>query len=105
MFRKEDSRMATYITLMKFTEQGAKDLKGAPRRIEAAIKAWELTGGKLLAAYFVMGVYDYIAITESPSDEAAVTASLAISAREHVKTATLRAFPITEFARIVENLP
>ena len=97
--------MPTYITLMKFTEQGAKDLKGAPRRIESAIRAWELMGGKLLAAYFVMGEYDYIAITESPSDEAAVSASLAVCVREHVKTATLRAFPIAEFAHLVENLP
>ena len=97
--------MPTYITLMKFTEQGAKDLKGAPRRIESAVKAWELTGGKLLGAYFVMGEYDYVAITESPSDEAAVTASLAVSAREHVKTATLRAFPLSEFAALVEKLP
>ena len=97
--------MPTYITLMKFTEQGAKDLKGAPRRIESAIKAWELMGGKVLAAYFVMGEYDYVAITESPDDEAAVSASLAVCVREHVKTATLRAFPIAEFARLVEKLP
>jgi uncharacterized protein with GYD domain len=97
--------MPTYITLMKFTEQGTKDLKGAPRRIEAAIRAWEIMGGKLLAAYFVMGEYDYIAITESPNDEAAVTASLAVCAREHVKTSTLRAFPLAEFAKLVEQLP
>lgn len=97
--------MPTYITLMRFTEQGAKDVKGAPRRIESAIKAWELMGGKVLATYFVMGEYDYVAITESPDDEAAVTASLAVSAREHVKTATMRAFPLAEFARLVERLP
>jgi len=97
--------MPTYVTLMKFTEQGTKDLKGAPRRIESAIKAWELMGGKLLAAYFVMGEYDYIAITECPDDEAAITASLAVSAREHVKTSTLRAFPLAEFSRLLEKLP
>ena len=97
--------MPSYITLMKFTEQGAKDLKGAPRRMESASKAWELLGGKLLAAYFVMGEYDYVAITESPSDEAAVVASLAVSTREHVKTVTLRAFPLEEFTRLVEQLP
>ena len=97
--------MPTYVTLMKFTEQGSKDLKGAPRRIESAIKVWELMGGKLLAAYFLMGEYDYVAITESPSDETAVTASLAVCAREHVKTTTLRAFPIAEFAKLVNSLP
>jgi len=97
--------MPTYITLMKFTEQGAKDLKGAPGRIESSMKAWELMGGKLLAAYFVMGDYDYVAITESPSDEAAVSANLAVCTREHVKTTTLRAFSLPEFARLVEKLP
>ena len=97
--------MPTYITLMKFTEQGAKDWKGAPRRIESAIKAWELMGGKLLGAYFVMGEYDYVAITDSPSDEAAVTASLAVCSREHVKTTTLRAFTLEEFAGFVSDLP
>jgi uncharacterized protein with GYD domain len=97
--------MPTYITLMKFTEQGTKDLKNAPRRIESTIKSWELTGGKLLSAYFVMGDYDYIAITESPNDEAAVTASLAVCAREHVKTSTLRAFSLAEFGKLVEKLP
>jgi uncharacterized protein with GYD domain len=48
---------------MKLTERGAKDLKNAPRRFESAIKAWELMGGTMLGAYFVMGEYDYIAIT------------------------------------------
>ncbi|HZT31620.1 MAG TPA: GYD domain-containing protein [Bryobacteraceae bacterium] len=97
--------MATYIILMKFTAQGTKDLKGAPKRIESAIKDWELMGGKVLASYFVMGEYDYVAITECPDDEAAVTASLAVSAREHIKTATMRAFPLVEFAKLVEKLP
>jgi uncharacterized protein with GYD domain len=97
--------MPTYITLMKFTEQGSKDLKGAPRRIESATRAWELMGGKVLGAYFVMGEYDYVVITESPGDEIAAAASLAVCAREHVKTTTLRAFTIEQFAQLVDKLP
>jgi len=97
--------MPTYITLMKFTEQGAKDMKGAPRRIDSAIKSWELMGGKVLAAYFVMGEYDYVAITESPNDEVAVSSNLAVCTHEHVKTTTLRAFSMGEFAKLVEKLP
>jgi len=97
--------MPTYITLMRFTEQGAKDVKDAPRRIESAIKAWELMGGKVLSAYFVMGDYDYVAITESPSDEAAISSNLAVCTHAHVKTSTLRAFSIAEFAKVVGHLP
>jgi len=97
--------MPVYITLMKFTQHGLMDLKGAPKRLESAVKAWELTGGKLLATYFVMGEYDYVCVAESPSDETAVLANLAVCAREHVKTTTLRAFSIAEFARLTASLP
>jgi len=97
--------MPTYITLMKLTEQGMKDSKTAPARLQSDFKAWELVGGKTLGAYFVMGEYDYVAITEAPNDEAATTANLAISAREHVKTATMRAFTIPEFAELASKLP
>jgi uncharacterized protein with GYD domain len=97
--------MPTYITLMKLTEQGMKDFKTAPGRLHSDFKVWELLGGKVLGAYFVMGEYDYVAITEAPNDAAATTANLAISAREHVKTATMRAFTIEEFAELVSKLP
>jgi uncharacterized protein with GYD domain len=97
--------MPLYITLMKFTEAGAVDIKSAPRRVESSIKAWELMGGKILGTYFVMGDYDFVTITESPSDEAAVTANLAVCSREHVRTTTLRAFSIKEFADLVSKLP
>ncbi len=97
--------MPTYITLMKFTEHGSIDLKNAPQRFASAMKAWELMGGRIVGAYFVMGEYDYIAITEIPSDEDAVSASMAVCACEHVKTMTLRAFTTEEFARMVAKLP
>jgi len=38
--------MSTHIVLFKMTDQGAKDIKNAPQRIEAASKATEATGGQ-----------------------------------------------------------
>jgi len=97
--------MPVYITLMKFTEQGFKDVKSAPGRLQTDFKVWELVGGKMLGSYFVMGEYDYVAITESPSDEAAISSNLAVCTHAHVKTSTLRAFSIAEFAKVVGHLP
>ncbi len=102
---KEDRPRPTYITLMRLTEQGIKDLKTAPVRLQAEFKVWELLGGKMLGTYFAMGDYDNVVITEAPNDEAATTANLAISAREHVKTATMRAFTIQEFSELAGKLP
>ena len=97
--------MATYVILMNLTEQGIKDIKNAPARIEAGIKAFEAMGGKLMAFYTVMGEYDYVAIGEGPSDEAALTFLLGLGAQGNVRTTTLKAFTREEFAEIVKKLP
>jgi len=97
--------MPTYVLLMKLTDQGAKDIKNAPARIEAGIKALQAMGGRLIGFYAVMGEYDYIAIGESPSDEATSAFSLTLSSLGNVKTTTLRAFTAEEFAQIVKNIP
>ncbi len=97
--------MPIYVVLMKLTDQGAKDIKGAPARIEAGTKALEAAGGKLIGFYAVMGKYDYVAICESPSDEVAIGQSLALTAGGAVKTTTLRAFTVQEFVGILKKLP
>jgi uncharacterized protein with GYD domain len=97
--------MPSYIVLMKLTEQGAKDIKEAPARVEAGIKGWEAMGGKMTGFFVVMGEYDYVAIGEAPNDETAATFALALGSLGNVKTTTLRAFTKDEFAALVKKLP
>jgi uncharacterized protein with GYD domain len=97
--------MNTYITLMKLTDQGVKNLKGAPERIEANIKAVEKTGGKLIGFYSTLGEYDYISISEGPNDEAAAAFNLALSSQGSVRTTTIRAFTIKEFSNMIKQMP
>ena len=96
--------MATYIILMKLTDQGIKDIKNAPERVKQGIKGWEAMGGKLLSFYAVMGEYDYVAIGESPNDETAMAFLLRLGALGNVKTTTLKAFTQEEFAEMVMKL-
>ena len=97
--------MVTYVVLMKLTGQGAKNIKEAPQRAEEGIKAAEAMGGKVTGFYLTMGDYDYVAIGEWPSDEAAATFLLSLGALGNVKTTTLRAFSTDEFAEIVKKMP
>jgi len=97
--------MPTYITLMKLTDQGIKNIKDAPQRIEEGIKAMEAMGGKLIGFWTVMGEYDYIAVAEGPSDENTMTFNLGLGVGGNVRTTTLKAFTREEFAEIVKNLP
>lgn len=97
--------MATYIALMKLTEQGIKEIKEAPQRIGENIKQLEAMGGKLVALYTVMGEYDYVGIAEAPSDEVALTFLLSLGKGGHVRTTTLKAFSTDQYLEIIGKLP
>ena len=97
--------MPTYISLMKLTDQGIKDIKNAPQRLEEAIKGIEAIGGKLTGFYMVMGEYDYVAIAEGPSDEVAMTFLLGLGAAGNVRTTTLKAFTKEQIEEMVKGLP
>ena len=97
--------MPRSIVLMKLTDQGIKDIKNAPQRIEQGIKGFEAMGGKITAFYSVMGEYDYVAIGEAPSDEVAMGFLLALGSQGNIRTTTLKAFTKEEFAEVVKKLP
>ena len=97
--------MPTYIALMKFTEQGIKDIKNDPQRLEQNIKALEAIGGKLLSVYYTMGEYDMVGIAEGPSDEVAMGYLMALGAQGNVRTTTLKAFTREEVENIAKRLP
>jgi uncharacterized protein with GYD domain len=96
--------MPQYVMLMNLTAKGLHDLKGAPARLEAAVKALEAGGGRLLSFNVAMGPYDYVAIAEGPEELAAVTA-MSLGSQGYVTTQTMRAFIREEFAGLVSRLP
>jgi uncharacterized protein with GYD domain len=96
--------MATHIVLMKLTDQGIKDVKNAPQRVDAAAKTIEAMGGKLTGFYFTLGEYDYVSIVEGLTDEAGASFLLKLGSMGNVRTTTLKAFTKKDFAEIVKNL-
>jgi len=97
--------MSTYISLMKYTDEGMRNVKEAPQRVANAQKLLETMGCKLIGMYSVMGEYDYVAIAEAPNDEVAMTYLLALGSFGQVRTTTLKAFNMQEFAAAVGRLP
>ncbi len=96
--------MPTYISLMNYTEQGLRNVKKSPSRIDAARKAAEDLGGKLGDLYLTMGAYDLVAISEFPDDATAATFVLKVGAIGNVRTTTVKAFPENAYRKIVEAL-
>ena len=97
--------MPIYITLYNWTEQGIKNVKEAPARIQANIKAAEAAGGKVLGVFLTMGQYDIVAISEAPNDEIISAALLTQGMQGNVRSITLKAFTVDQFAGIMEKLP
>ena len=97
--------METYIILGNYTGQGIAKIKDSPSRIEAARKAMEAAGGKLVAWYLTMGRFDFVLITQAPNVNVAASLLLAIGAQGNVRTETLHALTEAEFKDVVAGLP
>ncbi len=97
--------MATYIVLLRFTEQGIQTIKEAPKRVEAAKQLCLSHGAEVTALYFVMGQYDLVVILEAPDDQTVAEFGLALGALGNVQTETLRAFTEDEYSKIIAKLP
>ncbi len=97
--------MSTYIILSNYTEQGIRDVKDSPARLDAVKKLLGDLGGRLTAFYLTMGSYDIVVIIDLPSDQAAARFALTIGALGNVRTTTLKAFTESEFKDIVQSLP
>ena len=65
--------MATYITLIRYTQQGIQNMKESPARLDKAKEAIKAAGGELKTFYLTMGQYDAVVISEAPSDEVYMT--------------------------------
>ena len=63
--------MPSYLILGNWTDKGIREIKESPDRLEAARKAAEAAGGKIVFFYMTMGQYDLAVLTELPDDEAA----------------------------------
>jgi uncharacterized protein with GYD domain len=96
--------MPTYISLVNLTEQGVREAQNAPERLRAFDAAITEAGGRLVGFYLVMGQYDYIVITEAPSDDIAARLILGTIAQGSMRTQTMRAFPRDEFESITKGL-
>jgi uncharacterized protein with GYD domain len=96
--------MPTYITLMRWTSQGAKSVKESPARLDAARKAFKAAGVTLKDFYMVTGRYDMVIISEAPDDVTLAKATLSVASHGNVQTETLRAFSEKEYRGILGSL-
>ena len=93
--------MAKFVSLISWTEQGVHNYADTTKRADAAAAEFARLGGKLTDAYWTLGPYDLVVISEFPDDEAATPAALQLAAGGNVRTTTMRAFDRDEVTKII----
>ncbi|MBZ9922653.1 GYD domain-containing protein [Mesorhizobium sp. B292B1B] len=96
--------MTTYIILINWTEQGAKNVRDSPKRLDAARTQLGEMGGSFKSFYLTMGEYDMVAVVEAPDDAVLARFALMLATGGNVKTRTLKAFPELAYREIISSL-
>ncbi|MBB3452267.1 uncharacterized protein with GYD domain [Rhizobium sp. BK313] len=96
--------MTTYIVLINWTEQGIRNVKESPRRLDAAKKQLGEMGGSFKQFFLTMGEYDMVAVCEAPDDAVVARFSLTLGMGGNVRTRTLKAFPEAAYREIIASL-
>ena len=97
--------MPGYICYYKWTQQGIKDIKGAPDRIKQAKAAAEKAGIRLVGVWITFGRYDMVSVVDAPDDYTTASMALWMGSLGNVTTETVRALSEDEFAQVVQRLP
>jgi uncharacterized protein with GYD domain len=96
--------MQTYIFLVRFTEQGMRNIKDTINRADAFKQMAAKAGVIVKVLCWTMGRYDVIAVFEAPDDESATALSFSASSLGSVRTEILRGFSFEEMTRILGKM-
>jgi uncharacterized protein with GYD domain len=97
--------MPTYVSLIRWTDQGIKNAKSTVERAEQASAAAQRVGGRMTTVLWTQGSYDIVAISEFPDEESATAFLLGVGGQGNIRTETMRAYGAEEMKRILAKLP
>ncbi|SEA77290.1 GYD domain-containing protein [Variovorax sp. YR216] len=96
--------MATFISLVNFTDQGIRNVKESPNRAEAFKGLATKLGLTVKSMYWTSGSYDLVLVTEG-TDQAAMATLLSVGSLGNVRSQTLLAYSADEIKKIIALMP
>src|SRR5215467_2728470 len=97
--------MATYISLVQFTDKGIQAAKETTARVTEWASKVQSKGVSIKQMYWTLGQYDQVCIFDAPDDETAASVLLAADMLGNIRTQTLRAFTAPEMEKILTTVP
>ena len=96
--------MPSYITLVKWTDQGIRNVKDSPKRADAMREMAKKTGVTVKEVYWTLGHYDVVTVVDAPDDQAVTAMLLSTGSLGNVRTQCLRAFGTGEMSAILGKM-
>ena len=96
--------MATYLMLLNWTDQGIRNIKESPKRLDAAKKLAKDLGGEIKTVYMTQGTFDLALVAEMANDEKAAAFVLKLGSLGNVRTTTLKAYSEDDYRNIIGGL-
>lgn len=98
--------MATYVSLLYFTNKTFENIKSLPSQLEEAKKVYSSMGVDLKEAYLAMGrEFDAVIVSEASDAEAMMRVNIHVSMQGNARAETFQIFSSSEFDKLVETLP
>ncbi|MCE3224068.1 MAG: uncharacterized protein K0S58_2248 [Nitrospira sp.] len=96
--------MVTYLMLLNWTDQGIKNVKDSPKRLDAVKKLAKDMGGEVKAFYLTMGQYDLVLVVDMPNNDKLAGFALKFGSLGNVRSTTLKTFSEDDYRRIIASL-
>ena len=97
--------MPTFILTLHWTDQGIRSIKDEPKRSKQAHALAKKLGVDLKQVYFTSGDSDSLVIAESSNGDNVAKFAMAVSTLGNVRTSTARAWTLTEYMKLISDLP
>jgi len=95
--------MATYVTLLNYTQKGLDKIKESPQRVVAFRESAAKAGITVKDLYWTTGGHDGVLVLEGPDDKAIMALLLTLGRAGNVRTKTLRAYDQAEMKTTLDR--
>lgn len=94
-------KMAHYVVLASFTDQGIRGVKDTTKRAQGFRELARKMGAEIKDIFWTLGEYDVVLTMEAPNDETATAILMKAGSLGNLKSKTLRAFTEKEMDSVL----
>ena len=96
--------MPMFVTLSRFTDQGAKNIRNLRQNVQENMSRGEQLGIKVHGWYLTQGHYDVVVVAEAPDAETVLAMAAGVAGTGNARTETLRAYTLDEAEQALQKL-